>query len=235
MHTLGVLLQAGEDKSWKVRLAFARNFAQLAKAFGKDITDANLIQTFTLFLKDGESEVRNAAITSLKDCIRLISIEKINSLVLPNLEMLYQDSSPQFRAGVATVVSITATIMGKEATIAKILPLVQELIKDDNHDVRLSATEGLKMIAEVMGYDILSSNLITTLTSLTKDGQWRVRQAVYRLIGDLAIGFVSSEVEPGQRSVCEQPGSYLFRVLDGHGRQRARGRSQENEGKRERG
>lgn len=72
-----------------MRLAFARNFAQLAKAFGKEITDANLIQTFTLFLKDAESEVRNAAITSLKDCIRLISIEKINSLVLPNLEMLY--------------------------------------------------------------------------------------------------------------------------------------------------
>ena len=97
VHTLGVLLQAGEDKSWKVRLAFSRNFAQLANAFGKEITDANLIQTFTLFLKDAESEVRNAAITSLKDCIRLISIEKINSLVLPNLEMLYQDSSPQFR------------------------------------------------------------------------------------------------------------------------------------------
>ena len=54
--------------------------------------------------------------------------------------MLYQDSSPIFRAGVATVVSITSTIMGKEATVAKILPLVQELIKDDNHDVRLSAT-----------------------------------------------------------------------------------------------
>ena len=61
--------------------------------------------------------------------------------------MLYQDSSPIFRAGVATVVSITSTIMGKEATVAKILPLVQELIKDDNHDVRLSATEGLKLIA----------------------------------------------------------------------------------------
>lgn len=89
--------------------------------------------------------------------------------------MLYQDSSPIFRAGVATVVSITSTIMGKEATVAKILPLVQELIKDDNHDVRLSATEGLKLIAEVMGYDILSTTLITTLSNLTKDGQWRVR------------------------------------------------------------
>lgn len=41
-----------------------------------------------------------------------------------------------------------------------------------------------------MGYDILSTTLITTLSTLTKDGQWRVRQAVYRLLGDLAIGFV---------------------------------------------
>lgn len=145
--------------------------------------------------------MRNAAITSLKDCIRLISIEKINSLLLPNLEMLYQDSSPQFRAGVASVVSITATIMGKEATIAKILPLIQELIKDDNHDVRLSATEGLKLIAEVMGYDILSTTLLTTLNNLTKDGQWRVRQAVYRLLGDLAIGFVRYCFILGQRGV----------------------------------
>jgi len=27
IHTLGTLLAAGEDKSWKVRLAFAKNFS----------------------------------------------------------------------------------------------------------------------------------------------------------------------------------------------------------------
>lgn len=43
IHTLGSLLNAGEDKSWKVRLCFAKNFAKFAEAFGKDITDNNLI------------------------------------------------------------------------------------------------------------------------------------------------------------------------------------------------
>jgi serine/threonine-protein phosphatase 2A regulatory subunit A len=43
VHTLGTLLAAGEDKSWKVRLCFAKNFAKFAKSFGKDITDNNLI------------------------------------------------------------------------------------------------------------------------------------------------------------------------------------------------
>lgn len=65
IHTLGTLVAAGEDKSWKVRLAFAKNFAELADAFGKEITDSNLIQPFTQLLNDGEPEVKNAAIQSM--------------------------------------------------------------------------------------------------------------------------------------------------------------------------
>ena len=46
IHTLGTLLAAGEDKSWKVRLCFARNFSAFAESFGKEITDSKMIQTF---------------------------------------------------------------------------------------------------------------------------------------------------------------------------------------------
>jgi len=69
IHTLGTLLAAGEDKSWKVRLAFARNFSKFAASFGKEITDNNLIQTFTLLLNDSESEVKLAAINNIIDCL----------------------------------------------------------------------------------------------------------------------------------------------------------------------
>lgn len=41
--TMQQLLCAGEDKSWKVRLCFAENFAHFADAFGKEITDQNLV------------------------------------------------------------------------------------------------------------------------------------------------------------------------------------------------
>jgi len=50
IHTLGTLLAAGEDKSWKVRLCFAKNFSAFAESFGKEITDNNLIQTFSILL-----------------------------------------------------------------------------------------------------------------------------------------------------------------------------------------
>ena len=37
VHTLGTLLAAGEDKSWKVRLCFAKRFASFAEAFGTNV------------------------------------------------------------------------------------------------------------------------------------------------------------------------------------------------------
>lgn len=83
VHTLGTLLAAGEDKSWKVRLCFAKNFAKFATAFGKEIADANLIQTFNQLLHDGEPEVKNAAIQSLSCSLTNLSTEKICNLILP--------------------------------------------------------------------------------------------------------------------------------------------------------
>ena len=77
IHTLGTLLAAGEDKSWKVRLSFAKSFADFADSFGKEITDNNLIQTFTLLLNDNEFEVKLAAINNIQKCLGNLSIEKI--------------------------------------------------------------------------------------------------------------------------------------------------------------
>lgn len=92
VHTLSTLLAAGEDKSWKVRLCFAKSFAKFAEAFGKDLTDNNLIQTFTLLLNDNEPEVKNAAISSLSLSLRNLGPEKICNLVLPTLQNSYADS-----------------------------------------------------------------------------------------------------------------------------------------------
>jgi len=85
IHTLGTLLAAGEDKSWKVRLAFAKNFSAFAESFGKEITDNNLIQTFTLLLSDSEAEVKLAAINNIIDCLPNLSTEKISNLILPTI------------------------------------------------------------------------------------------------------------------------------------------------------
>jgi serine/threonine-protein phosphatase 2A regulatory subunit A len=61
-HTLPIIIQGGEDKSWRVRLNLAKIFAELAEAVGKEISDSSLIQIFSNLLKDNESDVKVVAV-----------------------------------------------------------------------------------------------------------------------------------------------------------------------------
>ena len=63
-HMLPVIIAATEDKSWRVRLALSKNFADLTEALGKEITDTNLIQIYITLLRDVEYEVKTASINS---------------------------------------------------------------------------------------------------------------------------------------------------------------------------
>lgn len=189
VHTLGTLVAAGEDKSWKVRLAFAKNFADIADSFGKEITDSNLIQTFTQLLNDNEAEVKNAAISSMTQCLKNLSTEKISNLLLPTLQNSYADAQTTYKAGVATAVSDMASIVGKDYTLTKILPILMELIKDDNSDVKLNVCNGLIKVSLVIGPDVISAPFLATLTTMTKEAQWRVRMAVFELIGEMSKQF----------------------------------------------
>jgi serine/threonine-protein phosphatase 2A regulatory subunit A len=92
-YILPILLTLTEDKSWKVRLTIAKNFPELANAFGKDITDANLVAKFALLLKDIEADVRTAAVISLKQSLKAMTVEKIQTILLPPLSTLVQDST----------------------------------------------------------------------------------------------------------------------------------------------
>ena len=76
-HTLPVALAAGEDKSWRIRIQFATKFTELADAFGKDVTEMSMIQSFSQLLKDCEAEVKIAALKSLLKTMQVVSVEKV--------------------------------------------------------------------------------------------------------------------------------------------------------------
>lgn len=63
--TLRILIAASEDKSWKVRLCFAKRFADFSSAIGQEITENDLINKFSDLLDDQEPEVKNSAIYTL--------------------------------------------------------------------------------------------------------------------------------------------------------------------------
>ena len=82
-----------------------------------------------------------------------------------------------------------AHIVGKNYCLSAVLPILQELLKDDNSEVRLNVASNMHKLGTTVGAELLSSALIATLTTMTKDAQWRVRMAVFELIGDLANQF----------------------------------------------
>ena len=178
VHTLGTLLAAGEDKSWKVRLCFAKNFANFTEAFGKEISYLNLIQTFSVLLNDNEPEVKNAAISSLALSLKMLSTEKICNLILPSLQSSYVDAQTSFKAGIALALCEMASIVGKDYTLNKIMPILNELIKDDNAEVRLNVVQNLQKVSAVAQADLLTPSFLSILKIIMKDQQWRVRMAV---------------------------------------------------------
>ena len=69
------------------------------------------------------------------------------------------------------------------------MPILQELLKDDNSEVRLNVAMNMGKLAPVVGSELLTNTLKDILTTMTKDAQWRVRMAIFELIGTLSLEF----------------------------------------------
>lgn len=85
-----LIIQAADDKSWRVRLCLSKNFTEIASNFGKEVTDLSLIQTYGNLLKDSEIDVKIQAVKSLSNFIKIVSPEKISHL-LPQVTALGRD------------------------------------------------------------------------------------------------------------------------------------------------
>jgi serine/threonine-protein phosphatase 2A regulatory subunit A len=76
-----LIIQAADDKSWRVRLSLAKNFTDIAESFGKEVNDMSLIQTYGNLLKDAEPEVKIEAVKLLSGFIKIVSADKISVLI----------------------------------------------------------------------------------------------------------------------------------------------------------
>lgn len=82
-----------------------------------------------------------------------------------------------------------SAICGKDYTLTKILPILSELMKDESSDVRLNVAQNMIKLADVIGVEMLSPSFLSILQNMTKDAQWRVRMAIFELIGDISVKF----------------------------------------------
>jgi serine/threonine-protein phosphatase 2A regulatory subunit A len=189
LHTLPVILAVGEDKSWKVRHHFVKNFPKLSEVMGKDITENSLIQTYVQLLRDQEAEVRAEALNSLLEISSSISREKILTIVFPAVCSVASDTSANTHVikNATDAVLQMSKVLGREVTVSKVVPLLEDLLKTENPEVRLHVLSGLGGVGEYAGVDLLTPGILNILQKLVNDSpNWRIREAIMKCAVELA-------------------------------------------------
>ena len=188
LHTLPIAIGAGEDSSWKVRIHFAKSFPSLAEAFGRDITETALVQTFAQLLKDNEADVKAAALHSLVTTLPSMSQEKVQALIFPAISALGSDTSVNAHVRICTAetLAVMSKLMGREFTSQKLLPIALGLLGDENNEVKVQTLVTLGKVAGVAGSELITPPILTPLSTLTREStNWRVREAVGSLVVEL--------------------------------------------------
>jgi len=189
-HTISVIKEAADDRSWRVRLTIAKHFAELCSAFGPEITASHLLQPLVQLMKDSEQEVRKEAVRVIEPCLKLsppaLTNEQLQTHILPQFQSLGLDSSQPVRAALAQVIGPVAKTLGRDATQRTMLSLISDLMKDEFHDVRLNIVSHAGLICEVLSVDGLAHSLLHTIQSLIMDNHWRIRQSVVVQVPKLA-------------------------------------------------
>ena len=188
LHTLPIAIGAGEDPSWKVRIHFAKSYPSISEAFGKDITDAALVQTFAQLIKDNEPDVKAAALHSLVTTLPTMPQEKVHALIFPAISTLGSDTSvnAHVRISMAETISAMSKLMGREFTSQRLVPMAFGLLSDENSEVKMHTLLTLGKLATVVGVDLMTPQMISTLSTLARESHsWRVRDAVSSLVVEL--------------------------------------------------
>jgi len=188
-HTLSVIREACEDRSWRVRLTIAKNFDQFCAAYGPDLTQACLMSCFVGLMKDGEQEVRKEALRAIEPCLAVqgcFTTDQLQQFILPQFQTLGVDPAQPVRAALAQVLGPMAKVLGRDATQRQLLNLISDLMKDEFHDVRLNIVSHAGLICEVLSVDGLVHSLLHMIQNLIMDNHWRIRQSVVEQVPKLA-------------------------------------------------
>ena len=187
-----LIIQMTGDKSWRVKLHLAKNFAKLAHAVGKDISDNSLISIFSTLLRDPENEVRVASVRSLKQFVDCLNPDKIPQ-IFAYLQSMAKDSVPLVRTGVCevlqTILRMDVNLLGKEVAKTRVQPILIDLCQDKDTEVRIETLKILPLWARFVGMYLLELITNGTLVVSQESPNWRIRLAVVECFGNIANEF----------------------------------------------
>ena len=176
----------------RVRNNLAKHFSDVAKAIGIQGNDAympeqNIVMAcFVAVLSDTEAEVRTAAVTHLSRMIQWGGTTLYTQHLQSLLPSLADDVVMEVRSKCALALMDTAAAadtLDDTMIVQQFGPLFEGFLQDEFHEVQLQVLGNLHKIAHLLPN---LSGVVTALLQMAKAANWRVREAVARLLPHLA-------------------------------------------------
>jgi len=181
------------DMSWRVRHNLAKVFSTVAGSLGfnssKHVSrQAEVFKLFAGLLQDSEAEVRAAAVENIARMAQIGGADLFQSHITPLLSALSDDLVMEVRSKLAQALMdcCDASICNKltdSIILEDFKPLLENFLNDEFAEVQLHILTKLSRVSHLLGrMDVVVSSIL----QMAKAQNWRVREAVGRLLPFLA-------------------------------------------------
>lgn len=217
-----------QDLSWRVRNHLSREFATVASSLGfagAPQYEARQVETFRLFsalLQDNEAEVRSVAVDSVARMAQLGGPDLFQAHITPALPLLADDPVMEVRSKLAHAVmdccdEATGAILTDRVVLADFRPLLENFLNDEFAEVQLRVLTKLSRVAHLFAR---MDTVVGSILAMAKATNWRVRDAVSRLLPHLAeargIGFFEDHLlELWMKLLQDQVAEVRFGCISG--------------------
>lgn len=181
------------DLSWRVRNNLAKVFSTVAGSLGftnpkHASRQTEVFQFFSGLLQDNEAEVRAAAVENIARMAQLGGADLFQKHIAPLLPNLADDLVMEVRSKLAQTLmdccdpSICNTLTD-DIILEDFKPLLENFLNDEFAEVQLHILTKLSRVSHLLGkMDVVVSSIL----QMAKAQNWRVREAVGRMLPFLA-------------------------------------------------
>ncbi|KAL7487346.1 hypothetical protein ACHAW6_012945 [Cyclotella cf. meneghiniana] len=215
------------DLSWRVRHHLAKVFSTVAGSMGyvgpKYVArQTEVFQFFSGLLQDNEAEVRAAAVENIARMAQLGGAELFQTHIAPVLPTLADDLVMEVRSKLAQTLmdccdpSICNTLTD-DIILEEFKPLLENFLNDEFAEVQLHILTKLSRVSHLLGkMDVV----VNSILQMAKAQNWRVREAVGRLLPFLAeargVSFFEEHLlDPWMKIMSDQVADVRSACVDG--------------------
>lgn len=215
------------DLSWRVRHNLAKVFSTVTGSLGfggpkHAARQTEVFQFFAGLLQDNEAEVRAAAVENIARMAQLGGCDLFQKHIAPLLPALADDLVMEVRSKLAQTLMdccdpAICNTLTDDIVLEDFKPLLENFLNDEFAEVQLHILTKLSRVSHLLGQmDVVVSSIL----QMAKAQNWRVREAVGRLLPFLAeargVAFFQDHLlEPWLKIMSDQVADVRTACVDG--------------------